>query len=107
MRGQTVVALHILVLAPVMTDREQLRETLDLLHRQLGEAEDVDAAAAAKLTGAIDDIVAVLDKKSDAPYEPSSLGERLGEATRHFEQSHPTLSGTIGRLADILAQMGI
>ena len=34
-------------------------------------------------------------------------GMSKSEAARHFEQSHPTLSGTIGRLADILAQMGI
>ncbi len=90
-----------------MTDSEQLRETLDLLHRQLDEAKDIDTDVAVKLTGAIGDIVAVLDKQTDAEYEPESLGERLGEAARHFEQSHPTLSGTIGRLADILAQMGI
>ena len=90
-----------------MTDSEQLRETLDLLHRQLDEAEDVDADVETKLTGAIGDIVAVLEKQSGAEYEPASLGERLGEAERHFEQSHPTLSGTIGRLADILSQMGI
>ncbi len=102
-----MVALKILRLAIVMSDREQLRETLELLHQQLGEAKDVDADMAAKLSGAIDDIATVLDEKSDADYEPASLGERLGEATRHFEQSHPTLSGTIGRLADILAQMGI
>jgi hypothetical protein len=31
----------------------------------------------------------------------------LAEAARHFEESHPTLSGTLGSVIDTLGQMGI
>ena len=91
-----------------MPDSEKLRDTLDLLHEQLADAEgDIDADVAAKLLETTGDIAMVLDRQSGAEHEPTSIAERLREAARHFEVSHPTLSGTIGQLADILAQMGI
>jgi hypothetical protein len=33
--------------------------------------------------------------------------ERLSEAARHFEDSHPNLSGTIGGVIDAIGRMGI
>jgi hypothetical protein len=36
-----------------------------------------------------------------------SLAERLSEATLQFQESHPALTNSVGRIADMLAQMGI
>jgi len=39
--------------------------------------------------------------------ENESLLERLNEATRHFEESHPTLTAMVGRVAESLSNLGI
>ncbi|MBW2373943.1 MAG: DUF4404 family protein, partial [Deltaproteobacteria bacterium] len=39
--------------------------------------------------------------------EESSLADRLSELAQGFEESHPTLSETVGRVVDALANLGI
>ena len=90
------------------TEQVHLRQTLAELHRQLAGAGELDPAVAARLGALVAEIERALD--SGQPVVRSqgrSIGERLGEATREFEASHPTLSGTIGSVIDALAQMGI
>jgi hypothetical protein len=91
-------------------DRDQLRQTLEQLRRQLNQAERLDPEAEAQLRATLDDIHAALDKRTEAgtaPAEEPTLANRLNEAEASFEAEHPTLAGTLQRLADLLAQIGI
>ena len=45
--------------------------------------------------------------RAEAGKPPESIMERLREAIGLFEQTHPTLTAAIGRLADTLANIGI
>lgn len=95
-------------------DREKLQQTLAELHSQLDEAESLDADLAAQLRAVASEIEQTLEKRqaagpatgsSETP--PPSTPELLEEAAVEFEQSHPTIAGTVRRLIDVLAQMGI
>ena len=96
---------------------QQLHETLERLHAQLRETEKLPPEALAELAEVdrqIDAILARQGGESRAQGEPvaaqpgeESVAERLREAAQEFEQSHPTLAGTLHRLVDTLAQMGI
>jgi uncharacterized membrane protein len=95
-------------------DREKLQQTLAELHSQLDEAESLDADLAAQLRTVAGEIEQTLEKQQAAgpasdPSEPApaSAPELLEEAAVEFEQSHPTIAGTVRRLIDVLAQMGI
>jgi hypothetical protein len=41
------------------------------------------------------------------PARPHALLERLDEAAKRFEVTHPDLTGVIGRVVDALSTMGI
>lgn len=88
-------------------DRDQLQQTLDQLHEQLQAAQHLDAEVAGHLKQTIAEIDIALKKRGLDTRSRHSFLERLGDASRHFEESHPTLAGTLSRLVDILAQMGI
>lgn len=86
-----------------MPERE-LRENLESLHRQLSKDPPLDPEARNQLAELAREIEAVLgDQSSEAP----SLIDRLRAATEHFEESHPDLTAVTGRIADLLARMGI
>lgn len=84
--------------------RQTLEETLSELHQQLTSSEDLDDLQKQKLREAADEIQRTLDGSN---VNSSGLAERLQQATVHFEHSHPHLTNTVGRIADLLAQMGI
>ena len=89
-----------------MTDaKARLRTTLEELRQQLGDAETIDPAVATRLRATIDDVERAMggqERHHEAP-----LGERLSDAARSFEATHPTLAGTISSVIDALARMGI
>ena len=39
--------------------------------------------------------------------EHESLADRLRNAAGHFEESHPTLTAAVGRIADALSAIGV
>ncbi len=104
--------------------RNKLDETLVVLHNQLGDVADLEPEQIERLQGTLEEIQSILDQ-SDArqdeeasetdhvnkPDEGTDQGvsimDQLRQATEQFEQSHPALTATIGRIADLLAQMGI
>lgn len=86
---------------------DKLHQTLDQLHEQLDEAERLDPQTAAQLKKTIGDIRTTLQEKGLEAEAHSTLSQRLSDAAIHFEESHPTISGTLERLVDMLAQMGI
>lgn len=115
--------------------RERLRATLDELHAELANVGEINPEAREHLTQTLDEIQQALARTqtappgtarpqapadepptdADRPGEPGlahasqreSLIEQLGQSARHFEESHPTLSGIIGSLIDALGRMGI
>jgi hypothetical protein len=85
-------------------DHAALRETLSRLHEQIA-GHDLDAQERALLRDALQELEGTLE---GAPSEgESSLADRLSELAQGFEESHPTLSETVGRLVDALANLGI
>ncbi len=84
--------------------RPELEETLSQLHLQLESIDDLDEAEVERLRAAAHEIQSTLDRSD---ISSASLAERLQEATSKFSQSHPVLTNTVGRIADLLSQMGI
>ncbi len=92
--------------------KNRIRETLNELHAELENVDQVDPEIHGLLLSAakeIDDKINPTDELSESAGETSemSLEDRLASAARHFEQSHPTLSGIISTLANGLSQLGI
>lgn len=85
-------------------NHKELIDALDVVHRQLAEAEHLDADEVEKLHNTMSEIQAVLDQESE---RGETLSDRVSISARRFEESHPVLTETLGRVADILQQMGI
>ena len=83
---------------------KELTDALEVVHQQLSESEHLDAEEVKKLRATFSQIQAVLDQQSDGG---ESLSESVAGSARRFEESHPVLTETLGRVADILQQMGI
>ena len=90
-----------------MTAGPELREHLEQLHSELEGTETVDARSRQLLHHIVDDIHDLLERSGESNHTHQSLLDRLREATRDFEESHPTLAATVGRVADALANLGI
>ena len=86
-----------------MTHKE-LNDALDVVQRELTESDHLDSDEVEKLKATMSEIRAHLDQQDN---HPESLSERVTRSARRFEQSHPVLTETLGRIADILQQMGI
>lgn len=84
--------------------RQNLDQTLGDLHSQLSEVENLQPEEIEMLRKAVAEIQATLDDKE---VNTASIAERLKEATQQLEASHPVLTGTIGRVAELLSQIGI
>ena len=83
---------------------QDLTDALEVVHRQLAEAEHLDAEEVEKLRSTMSEIQSVLDQETD---RGETLSDRVTSSARRFEESHPVLTETLGRVADILQQMGI
>ncbi len=92
-----------------MTTKAELQARIARLHQDLSETESVDGDSRELLTELIDDIKPLLESEddTDSPHSALSLIDRLREATRRFEASHPTLAEGIGRVIDSLSNVGI
>jgi hypothetical protein len=87
---------------------ENLRRRLAELHAELENVDALDADARAALEHVMHDIQALLARAEDeGDGDAPSLADRLREAGRHFEESHPALTATLGRVVDALAALGI
>jgi polyhydroxyalkanoate synthesis regulator phasin len=87
--------------------REQhLRQMLEQLHAELQRADTIDDRSRQLLRSVLDDIEDLPERKEKRA-EPESIVERLREAVRAFETTHPTLTDAIGGVADALAKMAI
>ena len=110
--------------------RERLQTTLAELQSELAELDELDAPTRARLDATLADIRSALAKRGesqdvvanqdiarerilddedttlDDEVASESLAERLNDATRGLESTHPELSTTLGGVINTLAQMG-
>jgi hypothetical protein len=84
--------------------QQDLHDAVEVIHRELAQSEHLDADEVEKLKGTIKEIQAALGERAD---DEESLSERVSGSAKRFEESHPVLTENLGRLADILQQMGI
>lgn len=82
---------------------QELNEALEVVHQELSEAEHLDASEVEKLRATMLEIQATLRDQTEA----ESLSDRITASARELEESHPVLTRTLGRIADMLQQMGI
>ena len=88
--------------------KTQLRERIQELLGELEQVKAVDPGARDRLAAVVEEIrSAVENSDEDGSEADDSLLERLNEATRHFEESHPTLTAMVGRVAESLSNLGI
>jgi len=85
-------------------DKAHLKALLNELHAELSETENLDEASAALLRDLRADIESVLDER-DADGEHQTLADRLSEAVDRFEESHPSLTVQLARVAEALARI--
>ena len=83
---------------------QDLEQALKIVQRELARADHLDAEEVTKLKATMEEIQTVLGDR--ASEEEDSLSERVASSARRFEESHPTLTENLGRIADILQQMG-
>jgi uncharacterized protein DUF4404 len=89
-------------------DPQELRAMLEQLHAELGNAQSVDEGEREMLKHLMADIQTVLARSGEgAPPHYQPLIQRLGEAVKHFEASHPTLTLLMGRALDTLSNAGV
>ncbi|RMF20476.1 MAG: DUF4404 family protein [Deltaproteobacteria bacterium] len=94
-----------------MPERE-LRTLVGRLREELARSEKLDEDAREQLRAIAAEIDELLEGGAEASNEEKSsqersLVERLTEASRAFESSHPRLVEALGRIADTLAKLGI
>jgi predicted nuclease with TOPRIM domain len=87
--------------------REQLGNRIQELLDELEKIEPADPAARDRLAHVLHDIRTMVAESELESDEHESLRERFDEAARQFEESHPTLTAVVGRVADSLANLGI
>ena len=87
-------------------EKDRLREDLLRLKQELERSDSLDPDSRARLAEITADIESLLEsEEAGAPHE--SLADRLRSAAEHFEESHPTLTAAVGRIADALSAIGI
>lgn len=84
--------------------QSDLEDALRQLHVALESIDNLDAEEVARLKQAASEIEATLDSQD---VDSASLAKMLQQQTDAFQQSHPVLTRTVGRVADMLSQMGI
>ena len=84
--------------------RNEIEEALQKLHSALESSDSLEPDEAERLRRAVDEISSTLDEND---VDSATLAKRLQEQTESFQESHPVLTQTVGRIADMLAQMGI
>lgn len=88
---------------------DDLHKTLQQLHEELAKADHVDPESERLLRELLEDISSLLASRGGptAAEAHSGLAERLAEASKRFEESHPGLVSAIGQLADTLSRSGV
>jgi hypothetical protein len=88
-----------------MSHEDRLQQALEDLQAELDDLESVDPQHRERLEHALAEMRAALEESPRK--ESPNVVQRLTEAAEHFEETHPTLAGTIGSVIDALGRMGI
>ncbi len=93
-------------------EKKRLIDSLEELHDELNRSEAVHEHTRELLGSVIHDARELLAESGDAREAESTadqpaLSERLRDATRSFEESHPALAAAVGRVMDALSNLGI
>ncbi len=88
-------------------EQEEIARTLESLEKQLDDIENLDPASRQRLHDTVAGIRQRLHLDEEELVEHEGLLERVRETAQEFEDSHPTLFQTLGRIIDALGQMGI
>lgn len=86
---------------------------VDLLHQlqvELSNTDDLDGELSEQLRATTMEIRQALERDDTAEASESDsqgMVAQLRQAATRFEDSHPALTNTVGRIADALAQLGI
>jgi hypothetical protein len=87
---------------------EKLRAMVDEIQAQLARAEGLSARTRRSLEELVRDLTALADRPAGEPADDSAtLRNRLADAVRRLEASHPVLSTTLGNVVDTLAFFGL
>ena len=87
--------------------RKKLEELVGQLEAELLRIDAVDDDTRTLLENTASEIQSALAKSDPAGFEPQTWIDQLKRSTEEFETSHPTLSGVLARIVDVLGQMGI
>ena len=87
--------------------KEQLRKRIEQLLEELEQTDTIDERDRNRLEGVLREIRGAVDGSDDEREDGDSLVDRLNDATRQFEESHPTLTAMVGRIAERLSNLGI
>jgi chromosome segregation ATPase len=90
-------------------DQERLEQALQELQQELDDLQNVDPQLRQRLERTLADLRSALAQtpRAESARQPPGVVQRLTEAAEHFEETHPTLAGTIGSVIDALGRMGI
>lgn len=86
-----------------------LQQTLQALHRELGAAGELDPRERAMLEAALGDIQSALRRQSDTAGSAleATPADTLDGAAVRLEAGHPGLAGALRALVDALGKAGI
>jgi len=90
--------------------QDQLKQTLQSLHKELSTGTPVDPELRAQLQQLASEIEAILRQSQPAPPAVGghqTLLDRVAGIAAPFEETHPRLAAILGRIADGLSQLGI
>jgi hypothetical protein len=86
----------------------ELRDTLEKLHRELEQTDNLDEESRQRLQHLMDDIRTALDSEEPSPAEHyQSLGDQLIDGVQRYEVSHPALTAAMSHALEILSRAGI
>ena len=87
---------------------EKLRTVIAEIEAELARAEGLSPTTRRSLEELVRDLSGLAERPAGAgPADGESLRERLSDAVRRLEASHPVLSTTLGNVVDALAFFGI
>ncbi len=88
-------------------ENKELRESLEKLHIQLQNTENLDENSREVLEQLANDIQNALDRNRISEEEHKKLTENLKKSSRHFEASYPDLTESMNIVIHTLSNMGI
>ena len=87
---------------------EKLKDSLEKLHNELKNAEELDNDSRTALKELMNDIQMILNKSEEKiGKEHHNILESLKESSQKFELTHPELAGAINIVISSLSNLGI